>query len=152
MKRIHPCRILSFILCIVLIAAPALTCIGCHDTPHPPDADTTVGGTETTAPTVKGEGETMFYFRVVDSAGRESLFEIHTDKTTVGEALLSLGLIAGDNDAYGLYVKTVLGETVDYNTDKAYWAFYEGDSYASTGVDSTTITPGATYAFVVEKG
>ena len=33
-----------------------------------------------------------------------------------------------------------------------YWAFYENGEYASTGVDSTPIQDGATYAFVASKG
>ena len=32
-----------------------------------------------------------------------------------------------------------------------YWAFYEGDEYATAGVDATQITDGATYAFVASK-
>ena len=46
-----------------------------------------------------GEGETMFLFNVVDPEGKESHFEIHTDEKTVGAALLSLGLIAGEDSA-----------------------------------------------------
>lgn len=97
-----------------------------------------------------GEGETTFLFTVTDREGSETQFEVHTDKTTVGEALLELGLIAGDDSEYGLYVKTVNGITVDYDTDGAYWAFYINGEYALTGVDSTTIAEGATYSFKVE--
>ena len=99
-----------------------------------------------------GEGETEFFFKVVDAEGKETLFTIHTDEKTVGKALLDAGLIAGDESQYGLYVKTVNGVTVDYDTDKAYWAFYIGDEYASTGVDSTDIEAGKTYTFQVETG
>ena len=69
---------------------------------------------------------------------------------TVGAALLSLGLIAGEDSEYGLYVKTVNGVTVDYDTDGKYWAFYVDGEYAATGVDSTDITAGATYTFKAE--
>ena len=69
---------------------------------------------------------------------------------TVGAALLSLGLIAGEDSDYGLYVKTVNGVTVDYDTDGKYWAFYVDGEYAATGVDSTDITAGATYTFKAE--
>ncbi len=100
--------------------------------------------------TTLGEGETSFYFTVVDGDQNETDFEIHTDAATVGEALLALDLIAGDEGDYGLYVKTVNGITVDYDTDGKYWAFYVDGEYASTGVDSTDITEGAAYSFVVE--
>ena len=70
---------------------------------------------------------------------------------TVGAALLKLGVIAGDDSEYGLYVKTVNGETADYDADGTYWGFYINGEYAMTGVDATTLETGATYAFRVEK-
>ena len=110
-----------------------------------------VASAETSGGTVSmGEGETSFLFNVVDPEGKESHFEIHTDEKTVGAALLSLGLIAGEDSDYGLYVKTVNGVTVDYDADGKYWAFYVDGEYAATGVDSTDITAGATYTFKAE--
>ena len=97
-----------------------------------------------------GEGSTKFTFTVVDKEGNETQFEIHTDKETVGEALTELGLIAGEESSYGLYVKTVNGITADYDKDGAYWAFYVNGEYAQTGVDSTMITEGDNYSFQVE--
>ena len=48
-------------------------------------------------------------------------------------------------------VKTVNGQTLDYDKDGAYWALYVGDQYATTGVDSTELEPGETYSFKAEK-
>ena len=93
----------------------------------------------------------MFLFTVVDKDGNETDFEIHTDKKTVGDALLELKLIDGDDGDYGLYVKTVNGITADYDVDKTYWAFYVNGEYATAGVDSTDIKEGASYSFKVEK-
>ena len=101
--------------------------------------------------TILGEGSTIFDFRVVDGEGNESVFEIHTDKTTVGDALLELELIAGEVSTYGLYVKTVNGITADYDTDGTYWGFYVNGEYAMSGVDTTTITEGDSYSFKVSK-
>ena len=56
-----------------------------------------------------GEGKTVFTFVVTDGDGNETAFEIHTDKATVGEALTELGLIAGEEGQYGLYVTEVNG-------------------------------------------
>lgn len=78
-------------------------------------------------------------------------FTVKTDKETVGEALLEYGIIAGENGDYGLYVKTVNGILADYAINQKYWAFYIGDEYASTGVDSTNITEGATYKLVYSE-
>ena len=147
---------LSLTLCMVLMAAMALFTTGCNDNKAADDSGTAVSTTTSTTDVssaggnVLGEGETTCLFTVTDKEGGETQFEIHTDKTTVGEALLELGLIAGDDSEYGLYVKTVNGITVDYDTDGAYWAFYINGEYASTGVDSTNITQGATYSFKVE--
>lgn len=97
-----------------------------------------------------GEGETQFTFEVTDADGNTTTFLINTDETTVGDALLAVNLIAGEDSEYGLYVKTVSGITVDYDTDGKYWAFYIDGEYAMTGVDSTDVTAGSTYAFKVE--
>lgn len=72
-------------------------------------------------------------------------FTIHTDKDTVGEALLEHDLIAGEEGAYGLYVKKVNGITADYDVDQSYWAFYIDGEFAMTGVDTTQIEEGKIY-------
>ena len=139
---------LSVILCMMLIAAMAFGTTGCNDKTSQEAAPDTVVSAESQ---VLGEGKTQFTFTVTDQEGTESSFEIHTDKETVGEALLECGLIAGDEGAYGLYVKEVNGIVADYDTDGTYWSFYINGEYASTGVDTTTITEGDTYSFKVEK-
>ncbi len=101
--------------------------------------------------TTVGEGETEFAFEVTLEDGSTTLYHVMTDQTTVGAALLEVGLIAGDDSEYGLYVKTVDGVTLDYDTDGKYWAFYIDGEYASTGVDSTDIVPGSAYAFKAES-
>ena len=150
MKKTNVTKALSLILCTVLIAAMALFTMGCSDN---------AGKTTTEAPqttvveaTVLGEGQTVFAFTVVDGEGQETVFEIHTDKAMVGEALMELELIAGDMGDYGLYVKVVNGITADWDVDGTYWAFYIDGEYAMTGVDVTEIVAGSSYAFKVEKG
>lgn len=163
-------KISSFILCMVLIVAMALSVTGCNGstegkssgTENSVQAETheqADGPEESEAGTpeensaevsVLGEGSTQFTFTVVDKEGTETLFEIHTDKETVGAALLELGLIDGDEGEYGLYVKKVNGITADYDTDGVYWAFYVNGEYALTGVDTTAITEGDSYSFKIE--
>ena len=135
----------SWLLCMMLIVAMALTA-GCGEKKQ----ENNSAGQEVSAG-VLGEGKTQFNFTVVDKDGKETAFEIHTDKTTVGDALLELELIAGEKGAYGLYVKTVNGITADYDEDQTYWAFYVNGEYGMTGVDVTNIEAGATYTFKVEK-
>ena len=79
------------------------------------------------------------------------VFTIHTDKDTVGAALIEHDLIAGDEGAYGLYIKVVNGITADYDIDQSYWAFYIDGEMAMTGVDVTDITEGTAYQLVYAK-
>lgn len=108
------------------------------------DANVVTDGVVADGATV-GEGKTAFTVEVVQLDGTSIKFTVNTDKATVGEALLDLGIVAGDTTEYGLYIKTVNGVTLDYDADGAYWAFYINGEYASTGVDSTNIEAGATY-------
>ena len=68
----------------------------------------------------------------------------------MGEALLELELIAGEEGQYGLYVTTVNGITLDWDKDGKYWAFYIDGEYATTSLDLTDITPGTTYSLKAE--
>lgn len=141
---------LSLILCCVLIAAMALFATGCKDN-NDTNADNSANAAQTSGDvTVMGEGETVFNLAVVDKDGNETKFEIHTNKTVVGEALLELGLISGDEGAYGIFIKTVNGITADYNVDQTYWAFYINGEYAMSGVDKTDVVAGETYTLKVE--
>ena len=136
---------------MMLTVAMALSATGCNGSSNNNPSSTSASNTDSTADvTVLGEGSTSFAFSMTDTDGNETQFEIHTDKSTVGEALLELELIAGDDSEYGLYVKTVGGITLDYDKDGKYWAFYIDGEYATSGVDSTQITDGANYAFKAE--
>ena len=143
-------KITSLFLCMMLTVAMAFTTTGCGDK----QKDNVSNQNQEINPediTVLGEGQTTFSFSVVDKEGNTTYFEIHTDETIVGDALLALDLIAGDAGPYGLYVKTVNGITADYDVDATYWAFYINDAYATSGVDTTPVTEGESYSFRVEK-
>ena len=146
-------KFFSLLLCMMLTVAMAFSTTGCSRNNKESDVqtETQVEADAQTDATVLGEGQTVFTFNVTDADGNETNFEIHTDKETVGDALLELDLIAGEDSEYGLYVKTVNGITADYDKDQTYWAFYVNGEYAQTGVDSTNVTAGHTYSFKVEK-
>ena len=141
-------RLLSLILSTMLIVAMAFSMTACGDNKENQEGVT--GNNAQGDVTIVGEGTTVFPFVVVDADGNEKHFEVHTEKTMVGDALIELDLIAGDTAEYGLYVKNVDGITVDYDTDGKYWAFYINGEYAMTGVDATPITEGEEYSFKVE--
>jgi len=161
MKNVKNRKLTSMLLCMMLIVAMALTSVGCGGKNQDAKNESSVAAqsevsVEASAAvegeaTVLGEGNIKFALTVVDQDGNETDFQILTDKETVGEALLDVDLIAGDESEYGLYVKTVNGVTADYDKDKTYWAFYVNGEYANTGVDSTPVEDGAVYSFRIEK-
>ena len=141
-----------FFLCMMLIMAMAFVTTGCENVNHETnDQEASQESNDPGKLTVLGEGTYSFLFDVIDKDGNETNFEIHTDKTIVGEALQDLNLIEGAVGDYGLYVTVVNGITADYNVDGTYWAFYIDGEYAMTGVDTTDIVEGSSYAFKVEK-
>ncbi len=159
MKKFNAKKLFCLLLSLALIAVMAFAMQACTQE-KPKDGESistesTASSTQdlqmSTEKTVLGEGAVQFLFNVTHKDGSVKQFEINTDKKTVGEALLDLKLIAGDDGEYGLYVKTVDGETLGYDKDQMYWAFYENGNYASKGVDQTEITAGATYEFKAEK-
>lgn len=147
-------KVSSFILCMVLIVAMALSTVGCNGSKDSGaasgDAGAQAGAEVQREGGELGEGSKEFALTVTDKDGNETQFEIHTDKEMVGEALQELNLIEGEEGEYGLFVKTVNGITADYDTDGVYWAFYVNGEYATSGVDVTQITEGDSYALKVE--
>ena len=137
-------KTLSLVLVFVLIAALALT--GCSGTP----AETTESISPAEEATVLGAGSKSFELTIVDKEGTEYEYLIHTDEEMVGFALIAHELIEGEEGPYGMYIKSVLGQKLDYETDKMYWSFYVGGEYAMTGVDQTPITEGEHYQLKAE--
>lgn len=137
-----------FALLLALCMVFALAACASNTDPETPDNDPS-GESDVT---VLGEGATVFTFVVEDIDGTKTTFEIHTDETTVGAALLGVELISGSVESYGLYVKEVNGIVADYDVDQTYWAFYKDGNYAATGVDSTNIDAAVTYSFVKTAG
>ena len=91
-----------------------------------------------------GSGSITFTLEV-KALENKVAFTVSTDEKTVGDALLKVGLIDGEEGPYGLYVKKVNGMTADYDTDQSYWAFYINGEYANYGIEQTEVTEGAVY-------
>ena len=153
-------RLLSLLLCLVTACSLLAGCGTAKKTENAAEtaAESTTADAQPAAAEAPdlnaaelGEGEKSFTFTVIDDSGSVTVQTIHTNETTVGAALLDLGLIAGEESTYGLYVKTVKGVTADYDKDKTYWGFFINGDYASTGVDATDIEEGADYTFQICK-
>ena len=152
MKSNKKLKTLFLAMAFIMAATPfAAGCNGDKGKENQVAPTQTVETSEKASETVLGEGKTEVPFTVVDKEGNETVFEIHTDKETVCEALLELDLIAGEDAEYGLYVKTVNGITADYDKDGTYWAFYINGEYGMTGVDVTEIVENDTYALKAEE-
>ena len=109
----HFSRSLICLILVLLLAAAGLQ--GCAPkTPETTAPATTTAASETATvtaessslaeetPTELGEGAKSFTFEVTDVDGSTKYYTVHTDAETVGEALVALGLIAGEDSEYGL--------------------------------------------------
>ena len=143
MKRKQFTKFLTCFFCVVLIAAMALSAVGCAGNKDEEKQLFQNGQ-------MVGTGEIQFTLIIVDMKWEPVTLQVSTDKTILGEALMELGIIDGEAGPYGLYIKTVNGRTLDYTKDGKYWALYEGDTYAQDGADGITITNGASYALKAE--
>lgn len=150
--------ILSLICAILCVCTVLCSCSGGGN-----NATTAAGTTATAAETTAeytvsngahskiGSGKFSFVLEVIDGNGGSTVFDVASDKSTVGEALSSIGLISGEHGDYGLYVKTVNGITADYDKDGTYWAFSVNGELSQKGVDQTYVKNGDIYTFTVTK-
>ncbi len=97
-----------------------------------------------------GKGATTVQVEV--KAGDESVtFTLHTDKTTLADALLEHELVSGEEGAFGLYVKAVNGITADYDVDQSYWSLTKNGEMLMTGVSGVTVADGEHYELTYTK-
>ena len=137
-------KLLALVLAFVLTAAAALS--GCSTTP----AETTAPPAETQPVTEVGEGAANFELTIVDKDGVTHLYRVHTNVGMMGEALTEVDLIDGEQGPYGMYIKSVLGQVLDYETDGMYWSFYVNGEYAQTGVDQIPVEHEGKYMLKAE--
>jgi len=98
------------------------------------------------------QGAKTVTVEVVHGDGSKKAFTYHTDEELLGPVLQAEGLVEGDMGEFGLYIKVVDGEEADFDTDGAYWAFYQGEEYAAQGVDTTPIQDGDSFSLVYTVG
>lgn len=92
--------------------------------------------------------EKTVVFEVAHLDGTNSSFTLLSSCETLGELLEANDLIAGEDGPYGLYVKTVDGETVDESLNQ-WWCFSRDGEMLVTGVDDTVIADGEHYEAVI---
>ncbi len=137
MKKIVSLTAVVLLVCMLLISCNTLEKTGAWENATY-RRDMEFGeGTKTVEVEVKAEDESV-------------TFTIHTDKETLGEALLEHELIAGEESQFGLYVKFVNGIEADYDKEGTYWAFYKNGEMMMVGVDGVSISDGEHYELVKE--
>ena len=97
-----------------------------------------------------GKGEKTVTVKVI-AEEQELTFTIHTDKETLGDALLEHELIEGEEGPFGLYVKRVNGILADYDVDGSYWNFTKDGVLMMVGVDGAVIADGEQYELTRAK-
>ena len=142
-------RILSLCLVLALITAMALTMVSCDN------GSVSTDGTKGTLPTSATEAPEAlgtFTLTVTFADGSEQVQDYpYYEEGTLGDCLVDNDIVRGEEGQYGLYIKTVLGETHEYETDGSYWSFYVDGEYATAGVSDTDLTDGAKYQLKAEK-
>lgn len=99
--------------------------------------------------TVAGEKEITV--TVVHKDGSEKEFTYTTDAEYLGDILSEKGLIDGEKADYGMYVKTVDGETID-ESKQEWWCLTKDGGTVNTGVDQTPIANGDKYELTLTVG
>lgn len=136
-------RATVFVLCIAFLLS--LCSCGPQDGGEDPWSDAIY-----TEDTELGEGEKTVTVEVTVGENRVR-FTVHTNASTLGDALIENGLVEGEDSQYGLYVKKVNGILADYDVNGAYWGFYRGGEYMMSGIDTTEIVGGEAFELVYEK-
>ena len=95
------------------------------------------------------EGSKQVTVVIVHKDGTEKKLEYTTDLQYLADLLLEKELATGyTSEEYGFTVDSEDGVTADWSADSAYWALYEGDTYATTSASGIVLTDGGVYKLV----
>lgn len=98
------------------------------------------------------EGSKNVTVVIVYEDGTEKKLEYATDLEFLSELLLEKELVTGyESEEYGFTIEGVDGIVLDWATDGAYWALYEGEEYATTSAAGIALVDGGVYKLVYEK-
>ena len=137
-------KFLTCILCLGMIVMMVTAFVSCK---KEAEVDDLWQNAKYTKDTQLGKGDTTVTVDLV-TEDKTITFTIHTDKDTLGEALIDHKLISGEKGPYGMYVKKVNGIEADYDKTKTYWGFNKNGESMLNGVDSEKISHGDKYEIV----
>jgi len=146
-------KLLSLTLILSLILGILIFAAGCGKSEPAPAEETAAPKSDVDLSDAKdvGDGDTQFYFVAVDRDENETVYLVHTDEKTIGEALEDVDLIETEERDYGMYVAEVDGEEADYVSEGEYWALFVDGEYCSESIDSLKIDEDAVYLMRIEK-
>lgn len=102
------------------------------------------GKADTNSDIYSGSAETKtinITVTVIASDKTEKVFNIETDKTTLGDALLAKGLVTDEEHKSGFY-NHIDGVRADYTLDKCWWCFTKGGETVMVGANDLEIADG----------
>lgn len=97
----------------------------------------------------KGEKEVNVV--VVHGDETEKTFQYHTDAEYLVEVLKENELVSGEEGEYGLFIKTVDGETAD-ESKQQWWCITKGGEQVNTSADQTPIADGEQFELTLKEG
>lgn len=140
-------KISQILLCLVLLTIVCVGLSACNKSTTETDIWSEAIYTQDTE---FGNGVKTVMVEVI-ALDKSVTFTIHSDKNTLGEALIEHNLIEGEQGAYGLYIKKVNGITADYDINQCYWGFNKDGEGMMTGVDGVVFSDGEHYELVYTK-
>lgn len=88
---------------------------------------------------------------VVHGDGSKKDFTLETAETTLGRAMVEGGIVEDNQTAYGLYILTADGETVN-ESNQEWWSITKDGEALMTGADDTDIVDGEEYVLTFTVG
>lgn len=92
-----------------------------------------------------------FTLTVVHRDGSEKEFALTTKQQYLGAELEAAGIIDGEVGQYGLFIKTVDGETAD-DSKQEWWYLTKDGEMTETGIDTTPIADGDRFELTLTVG
>ena len=97
------------------------------------------------------QGAKAITVEVIHKNGETKTFAFRTDAEYLADALLEQKIVEDNQSAYGLYILTADGETVN-EADQEWWCVTKGGEVHMTGVSETVIADGETYELTFTVG
>lgn len=96
----------------------------------------------------RGEGDIAITVTITHTDETVNTYTVKTNALYLSDALLEAELMEAHEDIYGLYIDAMDGEKADMAENKA-WCFDKNGASCETGVSTTPIADGDTYAFYI---